>query len=244
MSKHPDPTQHPFNPEKHTFRWPGLQSIVKAAIGFFDGTTVHNLSPPERFHGAGIYALYYLGDYELYKPIVEKNRDGLLHPIYVGKAVPPGSRTGFDVSEDDTEDLLGRLSEHRKSLTQAINLNPDDFRCRFMIMSGNEADLIVPVEYALIRKYKPLWNAKLLHGFGNHDPGSGRYKQRRSRWDILHEGRPWAYKMEKLAASREDITADVRDFFVKLASGQSVSGRPTTKKGASQKRTSSKLPLS
>jgi Eco29kI restriction endonuclease len=232
-----------FNPELHTFRLLGLKSVVKEALNFFEGTAVHKLPPPERFYGAGIYALYYIGEYELYKPIAERNKDEIICPIYVGKAVPPGSRTGFDVSEDETEDLLGRLGEHKKSLMQAGNLNPNDFRCRFMIMLGNEADLIVPVEMAVIRKFKPLWNAKLLHGFGNHDPGAGRYKQRRSRWDILHEGRSWAARMEKLAASREDIINDVRDFFDKLASGQPVSGKPAPKKRASKKQSVPKLPL-
>lgn len=224
-----------FNPELHTIRLPGLKSVVKEAISFFEKTAAHTLLPPERFYGAGIYALYYLGDYELYKPIAERNQDKIEYPIYIGKAVPPGSRTGFDVPDDDTEDLLGRLGEHKKSLKQAVDLNPDDFRCRFMIMLENEADLIVPVESALIRTYKPLWNAKLLHGFGNHDPGGGRYNQRRSRWDILHEGRPWAFKMAKLAASREDIIADVRDFLKKLTSGQPVSGEPASKKRISKK---------
>ncbi len=30
---------------------------------------------------------------------------------------------------------------------------------------------------------------KIIDGFGNHDPGKGRYNQLRSRWDKLHPGR-------------------------------------------------------
>ena len=33
-----------------------------------------------------------------------------------------------------------------------------------------------------------LWNS-LVDGFGNHDPGAGRYKGLRPRWDVLHPGR-------------------------------------------------------
>jgi hypothetical protein len=28
-----------------------------------------------------------------------------------------------------------------------------------------------------------------VDGFGNHDPGKGRYKQARSDWDVIHPGR-------------------------------------------------------
>ena len=45
------------------------------------------------FIGAGIYAIYYIGDFPLYKPIADLNCDGRFNwPIYVGKAVPPGAK--------------------------------------------------------------------------------------------------------------------------------------------------------
>lgn len=40
--------------------------------------------PPEPFEGAGIYAIYYLGDFEAYRPLAEINREKLEAPIYVG----------------------------------------------------------------------------------------------------------------------------------------------------------------
>lgn len=47
--------------------------------------TVHRL-PPEPFIGAGIYAIYYVGDFEAYRPNAAANRDGNYQwPIYVGK---------------------------------------------------------------------------------------------------------------------------------------------------------------
>jgi hypothetical protein len=201
-----------FSPELHTFRSPKFKSVVDEAVEFFEGTTAHPLPPPNALIGAGVYVLYYLGGFELYEAISVQNREEVRLPIYVGKAVPPGSRTGFAVSSDETADLFRRLSEHTNSLAQAVNLEVSDFRCRFMIFGQVERDLIAPVESALIRKYRPLWNAKVLHGFGNHDPGSGRYNQRRSRWDILHQGRSWASRMSNVAATEADIISDVRKF--------------------------------
>ena len=51
--------------------------------------------PPEPFIGAGVYALYYLGDFPAYEVLAEVNRnDQYACPIYVGKAVPDGARKG------------------------------------------------------------------------------------------------------------------------------------------------------
>ncbi len=39
--------------------------------------------------GAGIYAIYYVGDFPSYAPVAERNHDGRFEaPIYVGKAIP------------------------------------------------------------------------------------------------------------------------------------------------------------
>ena len=121
--------------------------------------------------GGGVYALYYVGDYELYARLARLNERTLTHPIYVGKAVPPGWRTAR-ASSSETPDLYRRLREHARSIEQSKNLDPGDFRCRFVILRDVETDLVVPVEAALIRRYRPLWNAG-IDGFGNHDPGAG-----------------------------------------------------------------------
>jgi hypothetical protein len=63
-----------------------------------------------------------------------------------------------------------------------------------MFLTKEESDLVVPVEAAMIRKYRPLWNT-VVDGFGNHDPGAGRYNQARSEWDIIHPGRVWASRL-------------------------------------------------
>jgi len=176
-----------FDPARHVFHSPKFQSVVDDAIKFFARTPEHPLPPPAQFIGSGVYGLYYAGDYELYAKISVLNQSACVQPIYVGKAVPPGWRTAR-VIDSQTPDLHQRLNQHARSIQQGANLQIDHFKCRFMILSGVEGDLVVPIEAELIRRYRPLWNS-VVDGFGNHDPGSGRYNQARSEWDILHPGR-------------------------------------------------------
>jgi len=54
------------------------------------------LPPTAEFLGTGLYAIYYQGAYPEYQPISELNRgDPGSCPIYIGKAVPPGSGKGL-----------------------------------------------------------------------------------------------------------------------------------------------------
>ena len=50
----------------------------------------------EPFNGAGVYAIYYLGNFASYAPLKARNPNPseLTLPIYVGKAVPTGGRKG------------------------------------------------------------------------------------------------------------------------------------------------------
>lgn len=146
--------------------------------------------PPDRFVGAGIYAIYYTGPIEAYEEIARYNRDNKFSwPIYVGRAVPAGARKGgFGLDADPGEVLHRRLLEHAASIGQAENLERDDFRCRYLVVD----DIWIPLaESLLIEKFYPVWNMR-IDGFGNHDPGVGRRNQRKSAWDVLHPGRPWA----------------------------------------------------
>ncbi len=87
--------------------------------------------------------------------------------------------------------LSARLRQHAASIDQADNLNIEDFDCRFLVVE----DIWIPLgENLLIAKFAPIWS-KLIDGFGNQDPGSGRYNQVQSRWDVLHPGRPWAQRL-------------------------------------------------
>jgi hypothetical protein len=157
------------------------------------GRTVEPLPPEERFIGAGIYAIYYTGVFPAYRAIAEANRDRQFKiPIYVGKAVPAGARKGgFGLDTPPGTVLYKRLCEHAESIRTVKNLRPKDFFCRFLIVD----DIWIPLgEALLIGMFNPVWN-KLIDGFGNHDPGKGRYNQQRSPWDVVHPGRPWAAKL-------------------------------------------------
>ena len=59
-----------------------------------------------------------------------------------------------------------------------------------MIFEDESSDMISTIEAALIKLSQPLWNVA-LDGFGNHDPGKGRYEQAKSDWDVIHPGRVW-----------------------------------------------------
>jgi hypothetical protein len=165
------------------------------------------LPPPESFIGAGLYALYYAGDFSAYRRIAEQNsNEAWAMPIYVGKAVPAGARRGgYGLGTSPGDVLYRRLCEHAVSIQQTTNLALSDFRCRYLVVD----DIWIPLgESLLISMFVPLWN-HYLDGFGNHDPGSGRYNQRRSAWDEIHPGRPWAARLRPHARSPAEILASI-----------------------------------
>ena len=201
-----------FDRSKHVFHSEAFAEIIKDTIRFFNGTPVHLLPPPENFVGAGVYALYYIGKSPLYKYLYEENRISFVQPIYVGKAVPRGWRQAR--LQQASNELFARLSDHENSIAQAKNLRIEDFRCRFMILEDAAADMIVTVEASLIRQYTPIWNS-CIDGFGNHDPGSGRYDQAKSEWDILHPGREWADKLRGSHPTEKEIKDKALSYYSK-----------------------------
>lgn len=161
-----------------------------------------------RFTGAGVYAIYYTGNFPAYDLVRQQNANeawGL--PIYVGKAVPKGGRQGLDVGthSDTTTALWSRLGQHARSIEQATNLDINDFHARWLIVD----DIWIALgESALLRDTRPVWNA-MVDGFGNHDPGNGRYNGLVPQWDTLHPGRSWAEKLrQRDAGAAETIAAD------------------------------------
>lgn len=160
------------------------------------------LPPPEPFTGAGIYAIYYTGDFPGYRRIAERNRAGRFEaPIYVGKAVPPGARKGgYSLGEAPGRVLFNRLKEHVESIGQTNNLNLADFACRYLVTD----DIWIPLaEALLIEKFKPAWN-RIIDGFGIHDPGRRR-PQERSKWDTLHPGRPFAKRLPQNRRTTKEL---------------------------------------
>jgi hypothetical protein len=197
-----------FNVDKNIFRSEKFRSVVFDAIEFMNGTPAYELPPPSSFVGGGCYALYYEGKLKIYQKLREREKRLYTFPIYTGKAVPSGWRTSR-VTVSNAAPLYSRLREHSRSIDQAENLKLQDFRCKFIILNDVESDLITLVEAELIRKYKPLWNM-VVDGFGNHDPGSGRYEQAKSEWDVLHPGRRWASKCVGQAPNLENVIRKVR----------------------------------
>jgi Eco29kI restriction endonuclease len=164
-----------------------------------------------RFDGAGVYAIYYTGQFDAYRPIAQLNKGNKLQaPIYVGKAVPPGSRKGgFGIDETPNQALYNRLAEHAESLNLATNLKIKDFLCRYLVVD----DIWIPLgESLLIAKFAPVWNT-LIDGFGNHDPGKGRYNGLCPRWDVLHPGRAWASKCQARPETVTQIKNDISEYF-------------------------------
>lgn len=169
---------------------------------------VLNLPPARQFTGAGIYAIYYKGPFAPYLPIARKNiPDRWTTPIYVGKAIPPGARKGgTSLGEEPCTALYKRLCEHTESIKLAENLNIADFRVRYLVVD----DIWIPLgENMVIEKHSPLWNC-LIDGFGNHDPGKGRYGQKKSSWDVLHPGRTWANRLKNNDKTENQLIEMIR----------------------------------
>ena len=173
----------------------------------------------ERFIGAGIYAIYYTGNFPPYKEISRKNQGGKFEiPIYVGKAIPAGARKGaVGLDAPPGTALYNRLSEHAESIRQAAStLQIEDFFCRYLVVD----DIWIPLgESLLIAKFTPPWN-QCIHGFGNHDPGSGRHQQQRSFWDIIHPGRRWALKCAENPKNPEKILMELDDLIKIIMRGE------------------------
>ena len=200
----------------HVYTSDAFEEIIKDTIRFFNGTPVLEVPPPIKFHGTGVYAIYYVGKSALYTPLSEKNRIEFSMPIYVGKAVPRGWRQARIETDSyrKSYELNSRLNEHARRIIQAKNLKSGDFYCRFMILEEAASSLIGTVEAALIRHYKPIWNTQ-IDGFGNHDPGKGRYNQAKSEWDVIHQGRSWADRCKGEAVKKSQVKAQIAEFFSK-----------------------------
>lgn len=185
-------------------------SVAEALLG----RKPHPLGSLSAFHGAGIYAIYYTGDFASYQKLSEQNQGSdLIAPIYVGKAIPAGGRKGTVVAEGTkTRALFSRLREHAESISATKNLNVKDFQCRFLIVD----DIWIPLgESLLIAKFAPIWNT-LIDGFGNHDPGKGRHNGMRPRWDVLHSGRSWAEKCQPRLETAIQIEREVQSHLAAL----------------------------
>lgn len=162
--------------------------------------------------GAGVYVIYYAGDFPAYAAIATENKEGAnAKPIYVGKAIPKGGRKG-GLSHDASalgKALADRLRQHAGSISEASNLELVDFSIRYLVLD----DIWIPLgENMLIESFKPVWNVA-LDGFGNKDPGRRRATQYKSPWDVVHPGRQFAEKLADAPASAEFLIQRIQDYF-------------------------------
>ncbi len=154
-------------------------------------------------YGAGVYAIYYTGNAEIYRPI-----SGTETPIYIGKADPPANAKTII---DQGTKLSDRLNEHRKSIEKAAGISIADFECRALaVQSGYQSS----AELHLIRLFEPIWNneTKILYGIGKHGDAASTRANSKSPWDTIHPGRTWAEGNSE-AKTVEQISADVAAHF-------------------------------
>lgn len=171
------------------------------------------LASIDYFAGAGVYAIYYRGDFPRYTPLSALNKAEGTFPIYIGKAIPKGGRKGtaLDASLDSVA-LSKRLQEHAASVMSVPSLAIEDFSYRSLVVD----DIWITLgEAFVIQKFQPLWN-QIVEGFGNHDPGAGRYQGKRPLWDELHPGRSWAAKCQATKITMPELLAKVDTYMQTL----------------------------
>ncbi|SDM62461.1 Eco29kI restriction endonuclease [Lentzea albidocapillata subsp. violacea] len=167
--------------------------------------------PPRRFSGAGLYALYYVGDrVPEYRPLVESYYNDHKIPVYVGKAAAETSSYGYE-PDYGSDKLYQRIREHARSIGEVGasingNLRQEDFKVRYLPL---EDAWIVLGERALLRTYRPvLWNS-VINGFGSNPSGEAR-KNPKSTWDTMHPGRRRAGELPNRQLTLDEVRARVR----------------------------------
>lgn len=199
-----------MNADKHLYQNGKFNELIDDAAIFFSNIPTITYRQLGSFKGVGVYALYYNGNNEYYIDYLSQKPIEMQWPIYVGKAVPAGWRQAKSALKDKTggTELFRRLNEHKKSIDLVANLSVAEFTLKYMKFDENLIEMISTVESRLINKLQPLWNTT-VDGFGNHDPGKGRYQQAKSDWDVLHAGRPFANKCEGTPHSKQSILSNI-----------------------------------
>lgn len=165
----------------------------------------HPLAEVEKFYGAGVYALYYKGDFAAYEKVSGKET-----PLYTGKADPKIAHAENPTEQGDS--LSRRINEHRKSIQLVSGdggISLADFEVRYLVTASG---FQVTAENFLINYFKPIWNkeTKICFGIGKHGDDANTRKNKKSPWDTLHPGRKWALASEELKTP-EEIAGDISD---------------------------------
>lgn len=163
------------------------------------------LASAGRFYGSGVYAIYYRGDFPAYAPVKGKDT-----PLYVGKADP--RKASANTPEEQGLTLSRRLADHIKSVTLARNLNLEDFDCRYLVVRSAWQGT---AETYLISRFLPIWNSEvgICFGFGKHGDDPKTRGNKRSPWDTVHPGRPWAEKSPPYDLTAEQIAGKIAEHY-------------------------------
>ncbi|MGX1614790.1 Eco29kI family restriction endonuclease [Micromonospora chalcea] len=197
------PRQRPPIPTPTRFNPLDPDEIGRSLREKIDSQEVKSFPLPE-FRGAGLYALYWAGNFPLYERL--KNTHV---PLYVGKAEAGSSRYGYAPDYEESK-LWDRILKHSKSIQEVegssdANIRLSDFRVRYLPLDDA---WIVLGERALLRQYRPvLWNS-FLDGFGSNPPGAAR-KNARSSWDTIHPGRARAGQLPHRQYTRDEMLQGV-----------------------------------
>ncbi len=153
----------------------------------------------------------------------------------------------LDTPRKQKTGLFDRLMHHlnRSIMTARTTLNAADFSCKYLLV---QTGLELAAEQFLIRQYHPVWNKeeKVCAGFGKHGdrsepdeetpPGDAETepatdttevataapkvggRKEKSRWDILHPGRPWAEtQVSRRGITPERVISDIQGHFLRHA---------------------------
>lgn len=166
------------------------------------------------FYGAGIYAIYYTGDFDGYSLVALRNRNGQFGaPLYVGGALSKGGLKKELIEIVSGMEIYNQLLHHTKSLEDASNLAVSDFYYRYLIVDDIWIQLGISL---LIAWLDPLWN-KLIDGFDNNDLCLVSTPVLCPRWDLLHPGRPhaddWLLREESTAQIKHELSDYLRNSF-------------------------------
>jgi hypothetical protein len=165
----------------------------------------------DKFYGSGVYALYYNGPFPQYGPICATET-----PLYVGKA-DPQEGTATTPCQQGTR-LHDRLKDHARSIRRANNLELEDFTFRYLVVQSGWQ---TAAESYLIDVFRPVWNneVKLVFGIGKHGDSASIRANRRSPWDTMHPGRPWACSTTDIIdqVTEESLSNLLKDHFSKVS---------------------------
>ncbi|MBF0333015.1 MAG: Eco29kI family restriction endonuclease [Alphaproteobacteria bacterium] len=106
-------------------------------------------------------------------------------------------------THDQGPQLTGRLRDHRRMIMTVEKWameHPDpanhplrvaDFDYRRLVVASNAQMM---AEQCLIGLFQPIWNNEMniCWGISKHGDSAGTRANKRSPWDVLHPGRPWA----------------------------------------------------